>query len=86
MTTGFFSRHETLPCWWSEDHRQRASGTDMKVIKSVNSGPLPVGTERYTEGDEFHGQIDVDISIWVPILVTVMLAEYLAAASYSRWR
>ena len=81
VTTGFFSRHETLPCWWSEDHRQRASGTDMKVIKSVNSGLLPVGTERYTEGDEFHGQIDVDISIWVPILATVMLAEYLAAAA-----
>ena len=27
VTTGFFSMHETLPCWWSEDHRQRADGT-----------------------------------------------------------
>jgi len=80
VTTGFFSMHERLECWWSEDHKQRAHGTSLKVIKSVNSGLLPVGTERYTEGDEFHGRIDVDISVWVPILATVMLAEYLLAA------
>ncbi len=80
VTTGFFSMHERLECWWSEDHKQRADGTSMKVIKSVNSGLLPVGSERYTEVDEFHGQIDVDISVWVPILATVMLAEYLLAA------
>jgi hypothetical protein len=80
VTTGFFSMHETLPCWWSEDHRQRADGTSMKVIKSVNSGLLPVGTESYRQVDEFHGQIDVNISVWVPILATVMLAEYLLAA------
>jgi hypothetical protein len=80
VTTGFFSMHETLETWWSEDHKQRADGTSMKVIKSVNSGLLPVGTERYSQVDEFHGQIDVDISVWVPILATVMVAEYLAAA------
>jgi hypothetical protein len=80
VTTGFFSMHETLETWWSEDHKQRADGTSMKVIKSVNSGLLPVGTERYAQVDEFHGRIDVDISVWVPILATVMVAEYLAAA------
>ena len=80
VTTGFFSMHERLETWWSEDHKQRADGTSMKVIKSVNSGLLPVGSERYTAVDEFHGQIDVDISVWVPILATVMLAEYLLAA------
>ena len=80
VTTGFFSMHEKLPCWWSDDHSQRADSTYMKVIKSVNSGLLPVGTERYTQEDLFHGQIDVDISVWVPILATVMIMEYLAAA------
>jgi hypothetical protein len=80
VTTGFFSMHERLECWWSEDHKQRASGTSMKVIKSVNSGILPVGSENYTEVDEFHGVIEVEISVWVPILATVMIAEYLAAA------
>jgi hypothetical protein len=80
VTTGFFSMHERLECWWSEDHKQRASGTGMKVIKSVNSGILPVGSEEYTEVDEFHGVIEVEISVWVPILATVMIAEYLAAA------
>ncbi|MDD5640152.1 MAG: hypothetical protein PHX53_00780 [Syntrophales bacterium] len=81
VTTGFFSMHEKLECWWSEDRKQRASGTSMKVLKSVNSGILPVGTERYEEKDEFHGEIHVDIAVWVPILATVMLLEYLAAAA-----
>jgi hypothetical protein len=80
VTTGFFSMHETLPCWWSEDHKQRADGTSMKVIKSVNSGLLPVGNESYEQKDDFHGEIEVEISVWVPILATVMALEYVAAA------
>lgn len=81
VTTGFFSLHEALPVQWSEDGRQRASGTYMKVIKSVNSGLLPVGDESYRETSEFGGLIEVEISVWVPILATVMIAEYLAAAA-----
>ncbi len=52
----------------------------MQVIKSVNSGLLPVGDESYAEIDEFHGEIEVEISVWVPILATVMALEYVAAA------
>jgi len=80
VTTGFFSMHERLECWWSEDHKQRADGTTMQVIKSVNSGILPVGTESYAQIDEFHGKIEVQISSWVPILATVMALAYVAAA------
>jgi hypothetical protein len=80
VTTGFFSMHERLECWWSEDHKQRADGTTMQVIKSVNSGLLPVGTESYEHKDDFHGEIEVAISVWVPILATVMALAYVAAA------
>lgn len=80
VTTGFFSLGEELDAWWSEDHKQRADGTSLKVVKSVNSGVLPVGEESYEEVDEFHGRITVTIHVWVPILATAMLAEYLAAA------
>ena len=80
VTTGFFSMHERLECWWSEDHKQRADGTTMQVIKSVNSGLLPVGTESYAQKDDFHGEIEVAISVWVPILATVMALAYVAAA------
>ncbi|MBM4286888.1 MAG: hypothetical protein FJ135_01850 [Deltaproteobacteria bacterium] len=80
VTTGFFSMGETLECWWSSDHKQRASGTSMRVVKSVNSGLLPVGTESYRQMDEFHGVITVEINVWVPILATVCLAEYLILA------
>lgn len=81
VTTGFFSRSEKLDCWWSDDHKQRADGTRMLVKKSVNSGLLPVGSETYTQVDEFHGRIEVEISIWIPILATLMLIEYLVAAA-----
>lgn len=80
VTTGFFSLKEELETWWSEDHKQRADATYMKVIKSVNSGILPVGTEDYVQVDEFHGLITVQIHVWVPILATVMIAEYLLAS------
>jgi len=79
-TTGFFSMHEKLRCWWSQDHTQRAKNTYMKVIKSVNSGLLPVGSERYSEEDEFHGQIDVDIAVWVPMLAITLEITYAALA------
>lgn len=80
VTTGFFSMGERLRCYWSEDRTQRASVTNLRVIKSVNSGLLPVGSESYTQVDEFHGLIIVSISKWVPILASVMLLEYLVAA------
>jgi len=80
VTTGFFSPKEILPCWWSEDRKQRADGTEMVIKKSVNSGLLPVGTESYEQKDYFHGEIVVAISVWVPILATVMVLAYVAAA------
>ena len=80
VTTGFFSLKEELETWWSEDHKQRADATYMKVIKSVNSGILPVGDEEYEQVDEFHGLITVRIHVWVPILATLLAVEYLLAA------
>ena len=80
ITTGFFTNEEKLDCWWSEDRRQRAKNTRLKIIKSVNGNLLPVGTEKYREIDEFHGRITITISSWVPLLATGMVLEYLAAA------
>ena len=78
VTTGFFSMGEELDCWWSDDHKQRAKNTYMQVIKSVNSGLLPVGSESYEEVDEYHGKITVAIDVWVPLLASAMLLAYLA--------
>ena len=82
VTTGFFSMHECLECWWSDDRKQRADAPEsgFQIIKSVNSGLLPVGTESYDQIDEFHGEITVEISVWVAILATVMALAYVAAA------
>lgn len=80
VTTGFFSMGEKLTCQWSDDKTLRAAATNMLVVKSVNSGLLPVGTEDYSQDDDYSGTITVTIEVWVPILATLMLAEYIVAA------
>jgi hypothetical protein len=81
VTSGFFSMGEKLHCWWSDDHTQRAENTRLVVKKSINSGLLPVGRESYHQEDDFHGTITISIEVWVPILATLMIMEYLAAAA-----
>jgi hypothetical protein len=81
VTTGFFTFQEKLKCYWSEDRKQRAKDTRMVVLKSVNDNLLPVGQESYQEDDEYSGTITISISVWVPLLATAMLAEYLALAA-----
>jgi len=80
ITTGFFTSREDLDCYWSEDKKQRAKNTSLKIIKSVNDNLLPVGSESYEEVDTFHGCITIIIEWWVPTLATALLAEYVAAA------
>jgi hypothetical protein len=80
ITTGFFTFEEKLKCFWSEDRKQRATGTQMKVIKGVNDNLLPVGTESYSQNDEYSGTITIAISVWVPTLATAMLIAYVALA------
>jgi hypothetical protein len=79
ITTGFFTFEERIPCYWSTDRKQRAKSTWMKIIKSVNANLLPVGEESYAEKDIYHGEIRIEIYIWVPMLATVLLADYVAA-------
>jgi hypothetical protein len=80
VTTGFFTPKEVLECWWSDDRKQRAKNTFMKVIKSINANLLPIGSEDYEQVDLYHGEITVTVGIWVPILATVMLLEYVGSA------
>lgn len=81
ITTGFFTMKEELDCYWSEDRKQRAKNTSLKVIKSINDNLLPVGSEEYQEIDEYHGRITITINAWVPTLAGASLAAYLALAA-----
>jgi hypothetical protein len=77
ITTGFFTGSERLECWWSEDRRQRAENTWMHTLKGINDNLIPfIGTESYSESSEFGGVISISISVWVPILATVMVIIY----------
>jgi hypothetical protein len=82
VTTGYFSQGETLHCWWSEDRKQRADMTGMVILKAVGTAlpGIDVGTESYEQKDDYHGDIEVTISCWVPILAIVMAIAYVAAA------
>jgi len=80
VTTGFFIPQQDLDVYWSDDRRTRGRNTTMLVKQSVNGGLIPVGDESYQEIDEFHGRVTIEISSWVPVLATSLMAIYLAAA------
>lgn len=81
ITTGFFTSREELKCYWSEDRKQRARNTYLKIVKSVNDNLLPVGSESYEETDAYSGKITITISAWVPTLAGALLAMYLGRAA-----
>lgn len=78
ITAGFWKGEQSEDVYWSEDQRARAKNTRMKVKQSINSGLLPIGSESYSQVDEFHGQVSVDVSIFVSGLATASLAAVLA--------
>ena len=86
VTTGFFTQKEVLTCFWSDDHRQRAAGSRLVVKKSAQESiarlafGFNIMTESYEQANEFHGKITVTVCVFVPVLATVALLEYLALA------
>lgn len=80
VTTGFFTPSVELDVYYSDDRRTRGRNTQFLIKQSVNSGLIPVGSESYQELDVFHGRITIEVSSYVPILATVLLALYLGAA------
>ena len=81
ITAGFFKLKQKRELFWSDDRRQRAENTWMKVVTSVNDGLLPVGKEDYEQKSEFSGEITVTTKVWVPTLATAALAAMISAAS-----
>lgn len=79
MTAGFFKLEVKKEVWFSDDHRQRAENTYLKVIDSVNNGLLgvKVASEDYKQHDQFHGEIVLRTYWWVPTLYTISLVTLL---------
>lgn len=78
ITAGFFKRTQRRDIFWSDDQRARAQNTTMRVIQSINSGIVPVGDETYTQQDQFHGEIVVEVDSFVAGLATASLVAVLA--------
>jgi hypothetical protein len=78
ITAGFFKRTQRRDIYWSDDRRARAQNTTMRVIQSINSGIINVGSEDYAEQDRFHGQIEVEVDAFVAGLATASLVAMLA--------
>jgi hypothetical protein len=77
ITAGFFKRETNRNVYWSDDRRQRAQNTKMKVLDSINAGLLPIGEETYEEIDRFHGTVTTSVSIFVQTLAGASLAAVL---------
>lgn len=81
ITAGFFKLKQERELYWSDDRRQRAENTWMKVVTSVNDGLLPVGDEDYEQKSEFSGEITVTTKVWVPTLATAAMAAMIYGAT-----
>ncbi len=79
ITTGFFRQSQSVDVYYSDERKVRSDNPRFVVKQSVNSGLLPIGSESMTKFDEFHSRIDVDMDVWVPALVTGLMALYIAA-------
>lgn len=80
IPAGYFKLEQRRRVYWSTDRRQRAVGTYLKTLQSVNAGLLPVGTEEYMQLDEYSGEIVVTSSAWVPTLAGASLAALIASS------
>jgi hypothetical protein len=78
ITAGFFKRTQRRDVYWSDDRRARSQNTTMRVIQSINSGIIPVGSESYAQQDQFHGEITVEVDAFVAGLATASLVALLA--------
>lgn len=79
VTTGFFRESQSIDVYYSDDHKTRSDNPRMLVKQSANSGLISFCSESMTKFDEFHVRIDVDVSVWAPLLATAMIAFYFAA-------
>ena len=79
LTAGFFKLTVKNEVWFSDDHRQRAEDSYMKIIDTCNNGiiGLSVADEDYRQLDEYHGEIRLTTYWWVPTLYVVSLATLL---------
>lgn len=80
ITAGFFQDHQYLDVYFSADETQRAQGTYMNIKQSANSGLIPFCTEKYVQFSPTNGQIQIDTSVFAPLLATTSLAIILADA------
>lgn len=83
LTTGFFAQDEKIHVRWSDDGRQQAFDTAMRVLSSVG-GLAGVGSESYTENTQVDGLClsgDIDIrSGFHPAIIALIFIVYVAAA------
>jgi hypothetical protein len=83
-TVGFFKREFDIPVYYSDERKTRSDNPRFIVKASANAGLLNFCTEEMEKIDEFHSNIHVEVSVWAPILATVMLAAYVVQQAIPR--
>jgi hypothetical protein len=80
VTAGFFTPSITVDAFYSDERHTRCDNPRFIVKQSANAGLLPFCTETMTKIDEFHSQIEIEVTVWAPVLATTMMAALMAAA------
>lgn len=78
ITAGFFTSSVDVDVYYSDERKTRCDNPRLLIKQSANAGLLSFCEEFLTKIDEFHSRITLEVSIWLPVLATYMLALYLA--------
>lgn len=79
ITAGFFVSSVEQDVFFSDDQRQRASGSYMVIKQSANGGLIPVCDEEYEQSTQTSGRITLSNTYFAAGLATAGLAGVLAA-------
>jgi hypothetical protein len=82
VTTGFFKRDFEIPVYYSDERKTRSDNPRMLIKSSANAGLIPFCEESMEKIDEFHVNVNVEVSVWAPTLATTMLAVYLSLSFF----
>jgi hypothetical protein len=80
ITAGFFKREFDVDVYYSDERKTRSDNPRFIVQASVNSGLISFAEETMTKIDEFHSRINVEVSVFAPLLAGALLIAWVAAS------
>jgi hypothetical protein len=80
ITSGFFTPSIKADVYYSDERKTRSDNPRFIVKQSANAGLISFCDESMLKVDEFYSTIEVEVSVWAPVLATTMMAALIAAS------